>query len=103
MEGWGGGSERVSHCAERGGGGKSKGENLLHEIRKKRKTATSVRELQTAFERQNVIPFGILWVGKQPGFILEVSWRVCVCVFRGGVLCRGWGTVRAGIRERERE
>lgn len=31
-----GGSERVSHCAERGGGGKSKGENLLHEIRKKK-------------------------------------------------------------------
>jgi len=70
----------VSHCA-RARWGKEQGENLLHEIKKKKKkkkTATSVRELQTPFERQNVIPFGILWLGKQPGFILEVSWRVCM-------------------------
>lgn len=24
-------------------------------------------ELQTVFERQNETPFGILWLGKQPG------------------------------------
>lgn len=93
----------MSHCAERGGGGKSKGENLLHEIRKKRKTATSVWELQTAFERQNVIPFGILWVGKQPGFILEVSWRVCVCVCLEEGCFAGDGELSELESERERE
>lgn len=30
-------------------------------------------EVQTAFERQNEIPFGILWLGKQLGFILDVG------------------------------
>lgn len=36
-------------------------------------------EVQTAFERQNEIPFGILWLGKQLGFILDVGCvRVCV-------------------------
>ena len=40
-----------------------------------------MRELQTPFERQNVIPFGILWLGKQPGFYFGSQLeRVCVCV-----------------------
>lgn len=36
-------------------------------------------EVQTAFERQNEIPFGILWLGKQLGFILDVG-CVSVCL-----------------------
>lgn len=35
-------------------------------------------EVQTAFERQNEIPFGILWLGKQLGFILDAGVSVCL-------------------------
>ncbi len=92
--------------------GKEQGENLLHEIKiKKRKTATSVRELQTPFERQNVIPFGILGLGKQPGFILEFSWSVCVCACMFECVCLEEGcfvgdeglSELGSERERERE
>lgn len=37
-------------------------------------------ELQTVFERQNETPFGILWLGKQLGFILDVSVCVYLCL-----------------------
>lgn len=36
-------------------------------------------EVQTAFERRNEIPFGILGLGKQLGFILDIGCvRVCL-------------------------
>lgn len=95
--GWGGAKECHTVLCEVGE--RARGGNLLHEIeikkKKEKKTATSVWELQTPFERENVIPFGILWLGKQPGFILEVSLSVCVracvclCVFRRVMLCGG--------------
>lgn len=60
-------------------GERARGKSLTWKKNLKKETPTSVWELQTPFEKQNVIPFGILWLGKQPGIILEVSWRVCTC------------------------
>lgn len=38
-------------------------------------------ELQTPFERQNVIPFGNFWVGKHTLFFFAFSYCVCACKF----------------------
>lgn len=60
-----------------------------------------------------MIPFGILRLGKQPGFILEVGWsvcvyvhpclNVCVCVcLEEGCFVGDEGLSELGIGERER-
>lgn len=56
-------------------------------------------ELQTVFERQNETPFGILWLGKQLVFILDVSVCECVCIWMKGRV--GKGLIPAWFGQRE--
>lgn len=68
-EGWGIAEESVTLSVE--DWGKEQG--------KKTPTQTKKEDRDICvgtLNRQNEIPFGILWLGKQPGFILEAS---CAC------------------------
>lgn len=102
MEGWVkfGGSWSKWHNVDWGRGKRAREENPDMNLKKKKETGTSVWELQTAFERQNEIPFGILWLGKQLGFILAVGWCVCVFEWEGGAVR---GITQAWFGEREEE